>query len=249
MLYTVKDVSSMSNVTIKTLHHYHKIGLLMPLEISEGGYRLYGVKELERLQQILFYKELDFSLEQIKLLLDGNPDRFSVLSHQEELLLVRKQRLETIIETLRKSMASIGTGEAMDDQELFRGFESEEEWKEGLREQNEYLKQTYDFDILDSAQIDVQNMNEQAQEAVVFMDKMAGALRSGTKHNSEEVQQLIRSHLDFLNEHGHSISALDFAWQTQFFLDDEFHLQMLESQQTGLAYYLAAAAQSFSKKR
>lgn len=247
MLYTVKDVSSLSSVTIKTLHHYHKIGLLMPIEISEAGYRLYGIKELERLQQILFYKELDFSLEQIKQLLDGNPDRFSVLSQQEELLLARKQRLETIIQTLRKSMASMETGDALDNQDLFRGFESEEKWKEALSDQNQYLKGTYDFDMLDSAQIDVQNMNEQAREAVGFMDRMAVALRSGIKHNTEEVQQLIRSHLDFLNEQGHNLSPSDFAWQTQFFLDDEFHHQMLESQQTGLAYFLAAAAQSYSR--
>lgn len=57
MLYTLKEVSELSGVTIKTLHHYHKIGLLAPCEISEAGYRLYGTKELERLQQILFYRK------------------------------------------------------------------------------------------------------------------------------------------------------------------------------------------------
>ncbi|XWX60162.1 MerR family transcriptional regulator [Desulfitobacterium sp. AusDCA] len=62
MLYTVKEVAELAGVTIKTLHHYHKIGLLLPCEITDAGYRLYGPKELERLQQILFYRELDFSL-------------------------------------------------------------------------------------------------------------------------------------------------------------------------------------------
>jgi DNA-binding transcriptional MerR regulator len=61
MLYTVKEVSDLSGVTIKTLHHYHKIGLLKPREISEAGYRLYGERELERLQEILFYRELELS--------------------------------------------------------------------------------------------------------------------------------------------------------------------------------------------
>jgi DNA-binding transcriptional MerR regulator len=58
MLYTVNEVA-----TVKTLHHYHKIGLLEPCDISDAGYRLYGNEELERLQQILFYRELDFSLK------------------------------------------------------------------------------------------------------------------------------------------------------------------------------------------
>lgn len=54
MLYGVKETAALSKVTVKTLHHYHKTGLLMPCEISEAGYRLYGTEELERLQQIIF---------------------------------------------------------------------------------------------------------------------------------------------------------------------------------------------------
>ncbi|WP_397334090.1 MerR family transcriptional regulator [Paenibacillus macerans] len=99
MPYTVKEVSALSGVTVKTLHHYHKIGLLLPCEISEAGYRLYGMKELERLQQILFYRELDLPLVQIKLLLEGEPDRAAILKEQKALLHERKHRLETMIQT------------------------------------------------------------------------------------------------------------------------------------------------------
>ncbi|WP_019636563.1 MerR family transcriptional regulator [Paenibacillus fonticola] len=246
MLYTVKEVSSLSNVTIKTLHHYHKIGLLLPREISEAGYRLYGQKELERLQQILFYRELEFPLEQIKQILDLEPDRMLVFRQQEELLLARQQRLDRIIQTLQHSISSIEKGEPMDNKEMFKGFNSEEEWKEVMEEQNEHLKETYNFDLLDSVQIDVQDMNDQAKEAAAFMDEMAKALKTGMKHSSTEVEQLIGDHLQYLNQHGHTISAEDFAAQTRFFLQDDFHLQMLESQQTGLAYYLSAAADSFA---
>ncbi len=100
MLYTVKEVSELSGVTIKTLHHYHKIGLLVPSEISEAGYRLYGTKELERLQQILFYRELDFPLQKIRELLDGEPERELLLQEQEQLLLAWQKRLEKIMGTL-----------------------------------------------------------------------------------------------------------------------------------------------------
>ncbi|MGG1313195.1 MerR family transcriptional regulator [Cohnella laeviribosi] len=248
MLYTVKEVASMSKVTIKTLHHYHKIGLLVPYAISEAGYRLYGEKELERLQQIRFYRELDFPLEKIKELLSGEPDRLSILSQQAELLLARKQRLEQIMETLKKSMDCMEKGEPMNHKEMFKGFESEEEWKEALREQNEYLKETYDYDLLEDARIQVPEMNEQAAEAITFMTQMAKALKTGVKHCDEQVRELIRSHLEFLNEHGHRISVADFAAQTRFFLHDDFHLRMLEERQTGLAYYLCAAAESYLEK-
>ncbi len=70
--YTVKEIAELTGVTIKTLHHYHKIGLLEPCKVTDAGYRLYGIKELERLQQILFYRELDFSLGDIKKLLKMN---------------------------------------------------------------------------------------------------------------------------------------------------------------------------------
>ncbi|GGF79457.1 MerR family transcriptional regulator [Paenibacillus albidus] len=246
MLYTVKEVASLAKVTVKTLHHYHKIGLLPPSEVSEAGYRLYGTKELERLQQILLYRELDFTLEQIKQLLEEEPERSSILAQQQELILLRKQRLETILETLRKSIDCAEKGETMDDQELFKGLESEEAWQEALQEQNEYLKETYQFDLLDSAQLDLQNMNDMAAEAASFMRAMATALQAGVKHNDGKVTGLLRSHLVFLNKQGHSISAAEFAAQNRFFLGDDFHRQMLEGQQTGLAYYLSAAAEAYA---
>ena len=61
MAYTVQEVAKLSGTTIKTLYHYHKIGLLIPSFVGENGYRYYSEKELEQLQQIMFYRELDFS--------------------------------------------------------------------------------------------------------------------------------------------------------------------------------------------
>ncbi|MCM3271940.1 MerR family transcriptional regulator [Paenibacillus elgii] len=246
MLYTVKEISSLSGVTVKTLHHYHKIGLLLPWSVSEAGYRLYGMKELERLQHILFYRELDFPLKEIARLLEEEPERHTILARQEELLLLRKQRLETIIQTLQQSMASMEKGEIMNSQDMFKGFESAQEWEQALEEQNRHLKETYGYDMLDAAEIDAQSMNEQAQEAAAFMNHIAEALRTGTKHSDAEIQRLIRDHLVFMNKHGHPVTAADFAAQTRFFLGDDFHLRMLEGQQTGLAYYLTAAAESYA---
>ena len=249
MPYTVKELSKLSGVTVKTLHHYHKIGLLLPYEVSEAGYRLYGTKELERLQEILFYRELDFPLKRIQQLLDGEPERLAILSGQEKLLLLRQQRLERIIQTLRQSISRLERGETMESQDMFKGFESEEEWRNALEEQNQHLKESYGFDMLDSAPIEVQELNEQAAEAAEFMKGMAQALKTGMKHNDHEVHVRIGNHLELLNKQGLTISADDFAAQTRFFLGDDFHLRMLEDQQTGLAYYLAAAAESYAENR
>lgn len=245
MLYTVKEVSELSNVTVKTLHYYHKIGLLMPSKVSEAGYRLYETKQLERLQEILFFRELDFSLDQIKEMLEHDADRLSILSRQEEWMLSRKLRLDTIVQTLRKSIASIRGGKTMDKNEMFKGFENEEAWNKALAEQNEYLKGSYGMEPVKVAPADVEELNEQAVEAMTFMNQMAASLREGIKHNDEAVVSRIRIHLEFMNRHGHKISAKDFADQTRFFLSDDFHLKMLEGQQTGLAYYVSAAAEFY----
>lgn len=100
MLYTVNEISQLTKVTVKMLHYYHKIGLLLPYEVSEACYRLYGLTELERLQEILFFRGLDFPLKKIKQILDGDPDRLSILSKQKRLLLARVKRLKRLVQTI-----------------------------------------------------------------------------------------------------------------------------------------------------
>ena len=67
---TVQQVSNLTGVSVRTLHHYDQIGLLKPAKITEAGYRLYGEEELRKLQSILFFRELEFPLKQIKAFLD-----------------------------------------------------------------------------------------------------------------------------------------------------------------------------------
>ncbi len=245
-MYTVKEISELSGVTVKALHHYHRIGLLAPGRISEAGYRLYGTQELERLQHIMFYKELDFGLAQIKAMLDGTADRPTLLAKQEALLLARRQRLDAVLHTLQTSIGSLKEGRNMTEEDLFKGFKTEMAWNAALEGQNRYLKDAYGLEPLAVEASEVTEMNEKAEEAATFMSEMARALREGAKHSDERVRGCIRSHLAFLDAHGHPTSPDEFAARNRFFLQDDFHRGMLEGQQTGLAYYLAAAADSFA---
>ncbi|MBP1977843.1 MerR family transcriptional regulator [Cohnella thailandensis] len=233
-------------MTVKTLHHYHKIGLLPPSKVSEAGYRLYGKAELERLQEILFFREMEMPLDQIKEMFEGHSDRLSILQQQEEMIRSRRQRLDAIAQTLSKSIMCMKEGIPMENKEMFKGFANEEEWNRALSGQKEYLKETYGAELAEVAPDDVPELNEQAVEAMAFMNLMAASLREGVKHNEEKIAESIRCHLEFLNRHGHPASASDFAAQTRFFLSDDFHLKMLEDQQTGLAYYLSAAAEAYA---
>ena len=98
----VNEVSKLTGVSIRTLQYYDTIGLLTPSKYTESGYRLYDDTALERLQQILLFKELEFSLKEIKEIIDApNFDRAKALEQQIELLTLKKEHLENLIDFAR----------------------------------------------------------------------------------------------------------------------------------------------------
>ncbi len=248
MSYTVHEIAQLSGVTIKTLYHYHKIGLLEPQKVTEAGYRIYGDEELKRLQQILLYRELEFPLADIKKLVLGEPDRLQCLRSQYSLLKERQQRMDTILKTLEITMGYEEKGEPMDKSKMFQGL-NKEQWKEALSEQNEHLKKEYGYDLLESGDFQQEEMNEQAKEAISFMAFMAEALKNSRRPDDPEVSGEIERHIAFTNAHSIPTNARSFAAQTKFFLSDDFHRNMLEGQQTGLSYYLFAAAEMYAASR
>lgn len=95
---TVKEVSGLTGISVRTLHYYDEIGLLKPSQISEAGYRLYDDKALEDLQQILFFREFDMPLKEIKAIMEDPAfDRNDCLHSQREMLVLKKERLERLI--------------------------------------------------------------------------------------------------------------------------------------------------------
>lgn len=99
---TVNEMSKLTGVSIRTLQYYDTIGLLKPVEYTESGYRLYDDTSLERLQQILLFKELEFPLKEIKRIIDApNFDRNKALEQQIELLTMKKEHLENLINFAR----------------------------------------------------------------------------------------------------------------------------------------------------
>lgn len=243
MAYTVHEVAKLAGVTIKTLYHYQKIGLLIPEQVAENGYRYYGDKELERLQQILLYRELDFSLEQIKIALENEPNRLRCLHEQHSLLKARQQRLAGIVSTLEQTLSLAKKGESMTAEKMFQGL-NQEEWKKALAPQNEHLQEKYGFK-LDTINMNVEKMNESANEAAEFISLMAASLRNGVRTDDESVVSAIQKHIAFLKR-SIDIDEKGFAAQSRFFLSDDFHRSMLEGQQTGLSYYLCIAAENLA---
>lgn len=123
MEYTVNQLAKLSGVSVRTLHYYDQIGLLQPLRIAENGYRIYGAAEVDLLQQILFYRELEMPLKKIRDILSmPDFDKEGLLQEQLTALSERKERLEVLIKTMEKTISSLKGDAAMTDAEKFEGF-------------------------------------------------------------------------------------------------------------------------------
>ena len=123
MEYSSNKLSKMSGISPRTLRYYDEINLLKPARVASSGYRIYGQAEVDRLQQILFYREFDFSLEDIKKLLSAHDfdQQQAFLNHLAELQ-IKRQRLDTLIHNVSKSIAAMRGKTIMSDQEKFEGF-------------------------------------------------------------------------------------------------------------------------------
>lgn len=118
---TVKEVSEITGVSIRTLRYYDEIGLLKPTQLTDAGYRLYDNRALEKLQEIMFFKELEISLETIKQIMENpNLDRQEILAMQKALLEKKRNRLNGIIELIDDVMKGVNTMsfEAFSDEDI-----------------------------------------------------------------------------------------------------------------------------------
>lgn len=140
-MYKVQEVAKIAGVSVRTLHHYDSIGLLKPSNIGTNRYRYYNGQDLKLLQQILFLKELDFSLKKIQELVADGFDREYALSQHIELLEQKKQRIENLIQNAEHTQLELQGLESLTDKERFSAFASRK--SEDLMER--YQKTETDF--------------------------------------------------------------------------------------------------------
>jgi len=136
---TVKEVSKLTGISVRALHYYDEIGLFSPTEKSEAGYRLYDDKALEGLQQILFFREFDISLKQIKAIME-NPalDRNRILRMQRKMLVAKKERMERLIAGIDDILKGVNTM----DFAIFNKTEVEEMFRSMFEHMPEHIRET-----------------------------------------------------------------------------------------------------------
>ena len=133
-MHTVGELSTLAGVSVRALHHYDEIGLLAPSGRSDAGYRLYSYADLERLQEILVWRQLGFALEEIRALLDDPAhDRETALLRQRELVAAERERLGATARALDAALAAHRQGEQMTPRSMFEDFDPSQ-YEEEVRE-------------------------------------------------------------------------------------------------------------------
>ena len=194
MPYTVHELAELAGISVRTLHYYDEIGLLEPSSIEKNGYRSYEEKELLRLQQILFFRELDFPLEDIKRILD-KPDFeiVAALRSHKELIKVKQKRLDGLIKTIDKTIKHMTKQQKMKDEELYDAFKDPE-----VKEYQEEAKQrwgntdAYKQSMAKVGKMTKPEMEKLKKDGIELTKKLAAAMDKGTKN--KEVQALIAQH-------------------------------------------------------
>ncbi|HWS24421.1 MAG TPA: MerR family transcriptional regulator [Anaerolineales bacterium] len=142
-MFTVKDLSTLSGLSIRAIHYYDQIDLLKPAEIKPNGYRYYDTDQLLILQQILLFKELDFDLATIKKIISNSDfDLFSALVNHRQKIKKRIVRLEKIIKTIDHTLDQLKGNVEMKNEELFVGFSEEEQERYAKEAEKMYDPQT-----------------------------------------------------------------------------------------------------------
>ena len=184
MEYSGNKLTKMSGVSARTLRYYDEIGLLKPKHVAPSGYRMYGQDDVDKLQQILFYRELGFSLNDIKQLLTA-PDfdrEQAFLRHLTELH-IKRDRLDRLIQNVTKSITAMKGELTMTDNEKFEGFKQslidENEQKYGAEIQEKYGNQTVDASNMKLKGLTQEQYNEGERLRLAVEETLKAAFATG----------------------------------------------------------------------
>jgi DNA-binding transcriptional MerR regulator len=230
----VKEVADLTGISVRTLHHYDEIGLLVPDEVTESGYRIYSSENLETLQQILFFKELGFPLKKINEIISSPTfDRKEALELHRRMLLEKRKRLDQMIETVEKTIQHTKGELEMSQKEKFEGFDFRHNPYE------EEARKLYGDKAVDQANKKAAGMTQDMQERFNDLYRRLADVRH-TAPDSKEAQEAIGEWYILLNEFG-SYSLDAFKGLGQLYIDDERFTKNIDKFGEGLAGFMRDA--------
>lgn len=245
MEYTVQKLGQLAGISARTLRFYDEIGILKPARINSSGYRIYGQTEVDRLQQILFYRELGFSLDQIKdIMTDPAFDGLKALHTHRDQLLDRKKQLDLLIRNVENTIALQEGRITMSDKQKFEGFKKQM-IEDNERKYGKEIREKYGNDTVDKSNAKLLNMTQEQHEEVTHLSEelastLAEALGQGDP-SSELAQKAADLHKRWLMFHWNEYSKEAHAGLGQMYVDDERFTAYYDAIQPGAAVFLRDA--------
>jgi DNA-binding transcriptional MerR regulator len=242
----VGEVAALAGVTVRTLHHYDRIGLLSPSGRTTAGYRQYAPADLDRLHQVLLYRELGFSLEEIATLLDDPAaDPAAHLRRQHALLRERLERTQAMVAAVEKEMEAQQMGISLTPEERFElfggGFSVEyqaeaeerwgdtEAWAQSQRRTSAYAKEDW---------VRIKDETDDIQR------RFAEAMQSGAPADSARAMDVAEEHRQHITRWFYDCPPQMHAGLGRMYVEDERFTANYERTATGLAQYVSTAVQA-----
>jgi len=252
-MYKIKQFSNIVGVSVRMLRHYDKIGLLIPENINLfNGYRYYGEKNLTIMQQVLFFKELDFSLKEIKEII--NDDAFKpldALCMQRNLLNLKKQRLENMVGFIDKLLNTKSTGEIDMSKQLKKAMNNDVFNKQRI----EYAKEAKNkWEKTSRYKQSQKRMAKYSQEDITTINakqdkiyqELVKLMPLGINH--KQVQKLIHEARMLINDYWYECSKTQFAVLGGMYVSDDRFKANLDKHGDGLAEFLNEAIMTYTQK-
>lgn len=247
MKFSIGETATMTGVTIRTLRYYDKIGLLKPAEISDAGYRYYTETEIALLQQILFYRELEFSLDEIgKLLSNPEIDKRQVLEKHRDLLIMKREHIDSLI---RLAEETIG-GTIMSDKNKLKitAADIENAKAQYAEEVKEKWGGTKEFEQSERKYTDMSPNDKErtATDQDEIFSEFAKCARKAP--DSEEVQLLVERWRNFISANYYECSNEVLACLGKMYLTDERFRANLDKYGDGTAEIMSKGIKVYCRK-
>lgn len=253
MEYTVKQLGKLAGVSPRTLRYYDQIGLLEPARINSSGYRIYGRAQVERLQQILFYKELGVDLETIKQIITAPTfDVAGALHGHREELLKRRAQLDLLIENVDKSIGEKEGRIKMSDVDKFQGF------KQKLVDENEQkygkeVRAKYGDQAVEQSNQKVLNMTKEQHDACAglaqeIIKTLHAAMAVGDP-GGELGQMAADLHRQWLSHYWKEYNKEAHAGLAEMYVADQRFTAYYDGEQPGTAKFLRDAVLIYTGKK
>ena len=250
--YSIQELSRLSGVTTRTLRWYDQIGLLKPSRVAESGYRYYGKAEVDRLQDILYYRALGVELARIKECLDDPSfDRLAALRNHLAALEAERERLEHLIQSVKDTIGAEERNEIMNDEQKFEAFKqravahSEEVYGAEIR--TKYGDQEVDeanAAVINLTQKKYQEWTDLGQE---IQERLEAAVQAGLSPESEAGKEITALHCQWLTITGNRYDPARHRGIAELYVMDERFIAYYDKQVPGCARFLRDAVAYWAK--